>query len=315
MPSSAVACFTDPDQYAASIRAATSELTITAPGSFSAKITRVDFDDLWMQRFSEQLPRIRRSVLQDGRAIVSFRSEDGPDMLWNGTELRPSTIIRQPVGEVVYQRSSGRTDSASMSLPTEKLITIGAAVAGRDLTPSPSGTHVTPAPENFDRLRRLHAAAGCLAADAPEVIAHPQSARGLEQALIEAMIACFSNDALTEDRAAKRRHELIMRRFHTVLDEHPEEAIYIPDLCAAVGVPQRTLHLCCVENLGIGPKRYLTLRRMNLARRDLRSAGAGATTVTQVAARFGFWNFGRFSVEYKALFGETPSSTLRAGAH
>ena len=315
MPSSAVACFTDPDRYAAAIRAATSELTITAPGRFSAKIAHVGLHDLWMQHFWEQLPRIRRSALQEGRAVVSFQNEDGPNMLWDGVALTPSTIIRQSVGGVTYQRSPGRTDFASMSLPVEVLVTVGAAVAGRDLMPARDATRVTPPPENFDKLRRLHAAAIHLAEHAPIIIAHAEAARGLEQALIEAMIACLSHDAPTEDHAAKRRHDRVMRRFHAEVGDHPGEAIYIPQLCAAVGVPQRTLHLCCEESLGMGPKRYLTLRRMNLARRALRDAGAKAATVTEVAASFGFWNFGRFSVEYKALFGETPSSTLRMGAN
>jgi transcriptional regulator GlxA family with amidase domain len=33
--------------------------------------------------------------------------------------------------------------------------------------------------------------------------------------------------------------------------------------------------------------------------------------VTDIATRFGFWQLGRFSVEYQALFGESPSTTLR----
>lgn len=52
------------------------------------------------------------------------------------------------------------------------------------------------------------------------------------------------------------------------------------------------------------------LRRMHLARRALRRA-AGGETVTDVATRYGFWQLGRFAVEYRALFGETPSATLR----
>ena len=43
------------------------------------------------------------------------------------------------------------------------------------------------------RLQRLHAAAGQLAKDAPEIIAHPEAARGLEQALIEAMVGCLGD--------------------------------------------------------------------------------------------------------------------------
>jgi AraC-like DNA-binding protein len=59
----------------------------------------------------------------------------------------------------------------------------------------------------------------------------------------------------------------------------------------------------------MSPMRYLWLRRMSLARRELRRAEAPAT-VTAIALSFGFSHLGRFSVEYRTLFGETPSQTL-----
>ena len=49
---------------------------------------------------------------------------------------------------------------------------------------------------------------------------------------------------------------------------------------------------------------------MHLARRALRENAPTATTVTEIATRFGFWQFGRFAGEYKSLFGELPSTTL-----
>jgi AraC-like DNA-binding protein len=61
----------------------------------------------------------------------------------------------------------------------------------------------------------------------------------------------------------------------------------------------------------MSPKRYLWMRRMNLARRALRSADLEYTTVTEVATKYGFWELGRFSVTYRSLFGEPPSAALR----
>jgi len=94
------------------------------------------------------------------------------------------------------------------------------------------------------------------------------------------------------------------------VEENAEQPIYIPELCAAIGVPERTLRVCCQEQLGMSPKRYLLLRRMNLARRALRNGSPGTTMVTEIATQNGFWQFGRFAGEYKSLFGEAPSATL-----
>ena len=56
---------------------------------------------------------------------------------------------------------------------------------------------------------------------------------------------------------------------------------------------------------------YVRLRRMRRARAALLRADPAITTVTRVAANFGFSELGRFSVEYRKMFGELPSTTLQ----
>jgi AraC-like DNA-binding protein len=137
------------------------------------------------------------------------------------------------------------------------------------LTPPPDALVVTPRPSAIARLWRLHAAAGRLAEEAPEVLANPDAARGLEQELTQAMVSCLSTADVQENRSAQRRHDRIIQRFHAVLEENIDRAFYIPDLCTSIGAPERTLRTCCLEYLGMGPKEYLRLRRMHMARHDL----------------------------------------------
>jgi AraC-like DNA-binding protein len=50
--------------------------------------------------------------------------------------------------------------------------------------------------------------------------------------------------------------------------------------------------------------------RLSETRRALLAARSRLTTVTEIAMCFGFLELGRFSVEYRKVFGESPSQTL-----
>ena len=178
-----------------------------------------------------------------------------------------------------------------MSLPIADMVSVGAAMAGLDLAPPKDPLILTPSPSAMAKLQRLFAAAGDLAENAPEIIANPDAARGLEQEMIEAMVGCLAYREGREHRLAQGQHAIVMRRFWRVVEENPEQPLYLPDICKVIRVSGRTLRVCCQEHLGMGPKRYLWLRRMHLARQALR-AGPHAMTVTDIATRYGFWQLG-----------------------
>src|SRR3984893_792816 len=138
--------------------------------------------------------------------------------------MLPTNIVRYREGQSYYRLSSGFACYGAMSLPVAELVSVGAAIAGRDLTPPRDALIVNPSPSAMAKLRRLHAAAGQLAEDAPEVIAHPEAARGLEQALIEAMVGCLGKGEVGEDRSALRHHAMILRRFRRAGGGKPRSA-------------------------------------------------------------------------------------------
>ena len=54
---------------------------------------------------------------------------------------------------------------------------------------------------------------------------------------------------------------------------------------------------------------------MNGAHHDLRAADADFSRVSRIGNDWGFSELGRFAVEYKKFFGESPSETLRSPAN
>jgi AraC-like DNA-binding protein len=312
MPSSATRAFIDPDMYFSGIRNLPIQGVVTKRGKFRAESTRIDLHRLWMHRFDERLPRIMRITPSGRRLVILFATNPyQPNMQVSGIERSQDQITVIGSHGPYYLRSSAACGWGTMSLTPEDLAAVSEPIIGRPLTlPSFPRCTSPPAPV-ASRLLRLHEAAGHLAKTAPDILAKPEVARAIEEALVEAMILCLTEGHSDDVRNVHRHRARVMRRLEEVLTSTPDRPLYMPQLCATVGASYTTLRDCSQEYLGMSPKRYLWLRRMHLVRRVLRSADAKKTTVTEVATDYGFWELGRFAVAYRSLFGEAPSAALR----
>ena len=92
-----------------------------------------------------------------------------------------------------------------------------------------------------------------------------------------------------------------------------EENITIADLAKQFDISDKTLESSFKSLFGITPKHFLNLLKLNRAHEDLQLAESNTTNVSEIAMKWGFPNFGRFSKNYKALFGVLPSETLSKG--
>ena len=315
MPHSRVFSFADPDAYQASIRASQAAILALGRGEFRAALTHIDLDRMWMQWGFDSLPRIARATLDPERAVLMFvaDSAQAPSQIGGG-ELTSDNIAVYGRGSTNIIRTEAGNRWATLSLTHADLAAAGEAIVGQEIT-CPSETYlVGRPPELLGRLRTLHAQVVILARTAPEMLAAPAVAKALEQALTHAMITALSGATAAERRWLPGQHARIVNRFHEFLEAGPDEPVYLAEICSAIGVSERTLRTCCQEVLGVGPVRYLWLRRMYLTRRALLRSDASTTTVTEIATTHGFWELGRFSVEYRDLFGESPSISLRRPA-
>lgn len=145
----------------------------------------------------------------------------------------------------------------------------------------------------------------------PEVLDNKASLSSIIDDLTECLdrLACSSVDAsgLTNQRGASLQLKRALDYVHCVDPFY----LTVSELCAGAGVHERTLERAMRGSLGCTVREFLRRRRLHIARRLLLGAELHATKVTTVAFDLGFYDLGRFASDYRKLFGEKPSETLK----
>jgi AraC family ethanolamine operon transcriptional activator len=77
----------------------------------------------------------------------------------------------------------------------------------------------------------------------------------------------------------------------------------------ATGASQRMLEYHFRRIYGVTPQTWFRCMKLNALRRDLLHARATGERISDIAMRWGFLHLGRFSEEYRRLFGESPRDT------
>jgi AraC-like DNA-binding protein len=103
----------------------------------------------------------------------------------------------------------------------------------------------------------------------------------------------------------------VARRAEEFMHAHLQEPITLHQICTAARASERTVEYAFNELYGMGAKKFLRLLRLNRARRVLRSPEAKFVAIHEIAQSCGFWHMGHFSTNYRRLFGESPTQTLR----
>jgi AraC family ethanolamine operon transcriptional activator len=100
-----------------------------------------------------------------------------------------------------------------------------------------------------------------------------------------------------------------MRRAEEFLRDNMDSPFSSRGLCAATRMSERSIEMLFKEAYGISPRAWSQIARLNAARQDLLKDEVEDVRVSDVAVRWGFFHFGRFSAIYRELFGELPSVT------
>ena len=146
------------------------------------------------------------------------------------------------------------------------------------------------------------------------LLSHRLAIENLQHLLIQGLLLTQAHnytEALAEDERALSGE--VVKRAIDLIHAYPEKHWSTAELARATGVSARAIQKAFHRADEPPPMTYLRRLRLHRVRADLAGGIPGSVTVTAVASSWGFLHLGRFAAQYRELFGESPSDTLRAG--
>ena len=230
---------------------------------------------------------------------------------WNGHQCdKVSLLVEVPGADFCLATAAAPRSWCGLYIPNHLL-----AEADGDLT-SAAGSKRGFFQVSRQRIMRFRSVVGQLEAivqGRPRVLKSAAGQKAAEQKLlreIRTLLAAPKTVEPTPGRHVVPRTQIIRMAMEFV-EQHDSECLSLDQLASAARVSERTLRDAFREYFGISPVQYLNRRTLHQIRGALKAADPSVATVTEIATQFGVWQFGRMARDYRFLFGELPSETLR----
>jgi len=130
----------------------------------------------------------------------------------------------------------------------------------------------------------------------------------IEVELVDDLLNC-----LISSYENKVKPELLQQKFNNAIDyihENLNEIISVSQVSQFVNIPERTLRYHFKKKYNISPKDFIQKLRLNAVKKRL-SGNLETPIIYKIASDYNFWHMSQFTRDYKRLFGELPSETIR----
>ena len=122
--------------------------------------------------------------------------------------------------------------------------------------------------------------------------------------------------AATESSSTKitnlRRRDIAINKVLEFVRNTSTPTTELAQLCCIANVSVRTLEYAFKERYGITPTTFVKRWNLNTARRQLLAANPVETNISVLSQNLGFIHQSQFAADYKKLFAELPSETLKS---
>jgi len=286
-------------------------------GQLTASIERLRFNRLAM-RVTEFSAAVRATVEPpDDVVTLGFVLRADEPFLIAGRRFRTGMMGVFAAGQVSEVRYPSGSRSVTLAVPSTFFEGQLANASMRNtLGKADAVPQVQVSSLDAARLHDVVSAIEALAAADAGLWLDGQWIANAERALLEAFLRPLGNPVSIDLGSCDRLCDAgtIVREVEARLDADPTSIPSISALCASLGISRRSLERAFHDLLGVSPAHHLRLRSLNAVRESLLRCRPEPGIITRTALDNGFWHLGRFSLSYRALFGERPIDTLRRGS-
>ncbi len=303
----------DADDHARSLMRWTQRYEQLSAGRFSGELEEVWLGDV--QVFRECTNQIvhEAGVAWEGSLTFGIPLETEGQGWYCGEVFDQRSMLTLAGGEELDFRTPKRLDILGVTANEAAFRLYAKRVEGRDIEAEIAGQRVLRGdPAQAEKLRAFLLTAINTVKASPQLLEHAAMRKALEQAIYGSLLAAIGspNDYPRPPSTSETRRQIVSRA-RDYMRQHVEEPMTIADLCAELNVSRRTLQYSFQDVLDLNPVAFLRALRLNGVRRALRRAEE-SSSVADIAASWGFWHLSHFAADYRAMFGELPSETLRA---
>lgn len=300
----------DSDQHAESLAQWDQTYDQMSPGPFAGEVV-----ELWFKGIQIFRETTNRSVFQNGAPwqnchIIGIPVAMSGPGLFCKQQVNMDSVFTFQSEQGFSLTTPEEFDVIGIAIPDATLAQLeGEGCNIRQLIPDQPSLLV-PSKAKLDELRVCLTSVLDPQHFQQDLLCYPQVQRSMHSAIIGHVLETLEQ-ALPAPMPAlsfKARSHLVNEAIDYA-QARPSNPPTVEELCSKLNISRRLLNYYFQEILGSSPHLYLNKLRLNGVRRELRAAPQAA--IRDIAAQWGFSHLPRFAAEYRALFGELPSATVK----
>jgi AraC family ethanolamine operon transcriptional activator len=243
-------------------------------------------------------------------ATVAILSDKISNLNWRKKEVGSNCLMVMPPGcelDVVTKAHAGVYTITLSGKTLEKMIRVNSEIE-KILT---QNQLLTAPVKMVGALRSVLLRYQLLLDQTPTLISQTSFVDELNWEISEKIVTCLTHSCCVSEPSKLINKKKVWNRIEYVFEKTSAIDLRVSELCRMTKVSESTLLRLFKERFDLPPKTYINMVRLNGLHKELINGVTSNLNISDCANDWGFWHMGQLAKDYKRMFGELPSETLR----